>query len=83
LQLPVLKFEKHLYHEKINYTTISYIFFLSGIFTGNVKWYTIQEAEKLTRQDPRPLFIDTYTDWCGWCKKWTGKPLQIQLYQIF
>jgi thioredoxin-related protein len=36
---------------------------------SSVKWYTIQEAEKLTKQDPRPLFIDTYTDWCGWCKK--------------
>lgn len=34
-----------------------------------VKWYTIQEAEKLFRQSPRPFFIDTYTDWCGWCKK--------------
>lgn len=34
-----------------------------------VKWYTIEEAEKLTRQSFRPLFIDTYTDWCGWCKK--------------
>jgi len=21
------------------------------------------------KQSPRPLFIDTYTDWCGWCKK--------------
>jgi thioredoxin-related protein len=36
---------------------------------SSVKWYTIQEAEKLTMKDPRPLFIDTYTDWCGWCKK--------------
>jgi thioredoxin-related protein len=36
---------------------------------SSVKWYTIQEAEKLTKKDPRPLFIDTYTDWCGWCKK--------------
>jgi thioredoxin-related protein len=36
---------------------------------SSVKWYTLQEAEKLTRKDPRPLFIDTYTDWCGWCKK--------------
>lgn len=35
----------------------------------SVKWYTIQEAEKLMQQSPRPLFIDTYTDWCGWCKK--------------
>ena len=35
----------------------------------DVKWYTIQEAEKLYKQNPRPIFIDTYTDWCGWCKK--------------
>jgi len=34
-----------------------------------VKWYTIQEAEKLSKESPRPIFIDTYTDWCGWCKK--------------
>jgi thioredoxin-related protein len=34
-----------------------------------VKWYTIQEAEKLNRENPRPIFVDTYTDWCGWCKK--------------
>jgi thioredoxin-related protein len=36
---------------------------------SQVKWYTIQEAEKLTKKEPRPIFIDTYTDWCGWCKK--------------
>ena len=36
---------------------------------SSVKWYTIQEAEKLNSQNPRPIFIDTYTDWCGWCKK--------------
>ena len=34
-----------------------------------VKWYTIEEADKLSKQSFRPLFIDTYTDWCGWCKK--------------
>jgi thioredoxin-related protein len=34
-----------------------------------VKWYTLQEAEKLFKQSPRPFFIDAYTDWCGWCKK--------------
>ncbi|MBP5473191.1 MAG: DUF255 domain-containing protein, partial [Bacteroidales bacterium] len=35
----------------------------------NVKWYTIEEAEKLMNEAPKPLFIDTYTDWCGWCKR--------------
>jgi thioredoxin-related protein len=36
---------------------------------STIKWFTIQEAEKLNKKSPRPLFIDTYTDWCGWCKK--------------
>jgi thioredoxin-related protein len=34
-----------------------------------VKWYSIQEAEKLSKESFRPIFIDTFTDWCGWCKK--------------
>jgi thioredoxin-related protein len=34
-----------------------------------VKWYTIEEAEKLNQQQPRKIMIDVYTDWCGWCKK--------------
>jgi thioredoxin-related protein len=49
---------------------IVFILFSPLVFSQqNVKWYTIQEAEKLNNQSPRPLFIDTYTDWCGWCKK--------------
>lgn len=36
---------------------------------SEVKWYAIEEAEKLFNLSPRPIFIDTYTDWCGWCKK--------------
>lgn len=36
---------------------------------AQVKWYTIEEAEKMALKEPRPLFIDTYTDWCSWCKK--------------
>ena len=34
-----------------------------------IKWYTIQEAEALSKQSPRKIMIDVYTDWCGWCKK--------------
>jgi len=36
---------------------------------SNVKWYSIEEAEKLNKQQPRKIMIDVYTDWCGWCKK--------------
>ena len=51
------------------------IFFISisisiGQETGKkVKWYTFQEAVKLSKENPKKLFIDVYTDWCGWCKK--------------
>ena len=33
-----------------------------------VKWYSIEEAVALAQKNPRPIFVDTYTDWCGWCK---------------
>lgn len=34
-----------------------------------VKWYSIEEAEKLSKEDGKKVMIDVYTDWCGWCKK--------------
>ena len=58
---------------KINITLLGlFILLLPAVGqqkNNTVKWYTIQEAEKLMKESPRPLFIDTYTDWCGWCKK--------------
>jgi len=55
---------------KKSITLILFVLFNSLVFSQeSVKWYTIQEAEKLNKQAPRPFFIDTYTDWCGWCKK--------------
>ncbi len=36
--------------------------------TTQVKWFTIEEAVALTKENPRPIFVDVYTTWCGWCK---------------
>ena len=33
-----------------------------------VKWYTIEEVQDLVKNEPRKVYIDMYTDWCGWCK---------------
>src|SRR5690606_32328710 len=34
-----------------------------------INWITIQEAEKLSKEKPKKIFVDVYTDWCGWCKR--------------
>jgi thioredoxin-related protein len=35
---------------------------------GSVKWITFEEAVKKSQKEKRPIFVDVYTDWCGWCK---------------
>ncbi len=34
-----------------------------------IKWYSWEEAYELNQTAPKKVFIDLYTDWCGWCKK--------------
>ncbi len=36
---------------------------------AKVHWISIEEAERLCRQNPKKIMVDVYTDWCGWCKK--------------
>lgn len=41
----------------------------------NVRWMTWEEAviaaqaAKAAGETPKKIFVDIYTDWCGWCKK--------------
>ena len=34
-----------------------------------VKWMSWEEAVQANKKNPKKIFIDVYTDWCGWCKK--------------
>jgi thioredoxin-related protein len=40
-------------------------------FTQEVQWVSFSEAVEFaaTDENPKKVFIDVYTDWCGWCKK--------------
>ena len=35
---------------------------------GAVKWLTFEQAVEKSKKEKRKVFIDVYTDWCGWCK---------------
>ncbi|WEK35297.1 MAG: thioredoxin family protein [Candidatus Pseudobacter hemicellulosilyticus] len=33
-----------------------------------MKWLSLQEAAAALAKEKKPVLIDLYTDWCGWCK---------------
>ena len=54
--------------------TITLVFMLLFGLTLNaqrVDWLTWEDAVALTKNEgnTKKVFIDVYTDWCGWCKK--------------
>ena len=37
----------------------------------DINWISWEEAVQLSQTEahPKKIFVDVYTDWCGWCKK--------------
>jgi thioredoxin-related protein len=63
------------------YTQISLLFLLFVGFQAqaqDINWLSWDEAVQLSQTDAKPkkMFIDVYTDWCGWCKKMDKETFQ-------
>jgi thioredoxin-related protein len=35
---------------------------------ATVNWLSFEQAVEKSKTEKRKIFIDVYTDWCGWCK---------------
>jgi thioredoxin-related protein len=52
--------------------------------TTEMRWYTFEEVVKIKENNPndtKPVFIDVYTDWCGWCKRMDATTFKNQQVQ--
>ncbi|MCQ2607352.1 MAG: thioredoxin family protein [Bacteroidales bacterium] len=36
---------------------------------SQIQWISFEKAMALAQKDGKPLLVDVYTDWCGWCKR--------------
>ena len=52
------------------------VFLIAGLSSSailsaqeKINWISFEEAVEKNAEENRKLFIDIYTDWCGWCKK--------------
>jgi thioredoxin-related protein len=36
---------------------------------AQIRWYSWEEAVAACERSPRKIFVDVYTDWCGYCKR--------------
>ena len=43
---------------------------------NTINWLTIEEAQEAMKTQPKKVFIDLYTDWCGWCKRMDATTFQ-------
>ncbi|MBB6460541.1 thioredoxin family protein [Flammeovirga kamogawensis] len=56
--------------------TTSLLSSFTTFFKDEIQWKTVEEAIAASEKDGKPIFIDVYTDWCGWCKVLDKKTFQ-------
>ena len=41
----------------------------SAMAQEKIQWMSFEDAVQRCAKEPKMVFIDVYTDWCGWCKR--------------
>ena len=43
--------------------------FANSVAANSISWMSVEEAAGKLQQEQRPVLIDLYTTWCGWCRQ--------------
>ena len=49
--------------------TIAVLTSFSPANKDKINWITVSELNTVYAKNPKPILIDIYTSWCGWCKE--------------
>jgi thioredoxin-related protein len=41
-----------------------------------IHWLTWDQMQEAMKKTPKKVFVDVYTDWCGWCKRMDASTFQ-------
>ena len=53
---------------KLIYTFSFLVIFSFNSFAQELHWYSWNEGYKKAKKENKIILLDTYTEWCGWCK---------------
>lgn len=45
------------------------LFLAMQAHSQEIHWMSWEEADAANAKQPKKIFVDVYTSWCGWCKK--------------
>ena len=59
------------------------IFKLGNLYSQNteIQWMSFEKSMSAFQTTPKEIFIDVYTDWCGWCKKLKKAVFDTKVFQ--
>lgn len=57
-------------------TIIALLLIGTAINAQEIKWLSFEEAIEAQKTNPKKIIMDTYTAWCGWCKKMDKETFQ-------
>ena len=52
----------------MKYICFSLLFLVFHSMQSQIEWMTMNEALEAQKKEPKKIFADVYTDWCGPCK---------------
>lgn len=59
--------------QKVTNIIIAFVVFVSATSfvipsKEKINWLTLAELKEAYNKNPKPILVDVYTSWCGWCK---------------